>query len=161
MRLVITTGSFGFNQLIDRIILSIDIISLQYNEIYIQYGMKEPESLKNLCLDGIPVRIHKVRYYSDINEFVMGADLIITHGGTGTVISLLGNTSLLGNIPFIVIPNKELINNHQVEYCNSISSDIFVSDLDSVVNDILKGGVQKRRLGLSESLWAEEIVPYL
>ncbi|KAI5130947.1 beta-1,4-N-acetylglucosaminyltransferase [Nematocida parisii] len=157
MKLVITTGTFGFNALIDEIVYSLDIISKKYNEIVIQYGKSEPDSLKSLDIHNkTSIHLTKTAYYTSFTEFIRGADLVITHAGTGTILSLLTHS-----VPFIVVPNESLSNNHQKEYTDALASAVIVSDIKRITENILKENRQSHTLNVSSSLWANHFIPLL
>jgi beta-1,4-N-acetylglucosaminyltransferase len=50
------------------------------------------------------------RFTNRISKYYKWADLVISHGGAGSIFDILEN-----NKKAIVIPNKELISNHQTE----------------------------------------------
>ncbi|KAH9385131.1 beta-1,4-N-acetylglucosaminyltransferase [Nematocida major] len=157
MKLAITTGTYGFPQLIDRVLALLGTLSEKYTEIHIQYGQHEPESLKRFSSQGgVPVSVVKVSYYRSLSEFVQNADLVITHAGTGTVLSLLKEAT-----PFIVVPNETLLHNHQKEYAESMRKKLHISSLDRVVQDAMKIQHSLHTLTVSSSLWGQHFLPHL
>ncbi|KAI5190409.1 beta-1,4-N-acetylglucosaminyltransferase [Nematocida minor] len=157
MRLVVTTGTFGFNELVDKIVESLGAISTKYTEVIIQYGRTEPNSLKRKSTTNSQnFSLIKVAYYTAFDDFIQGADLVVSHAGTGTVLSLLKH-----NAPFIIVPNKTLLHNHQEEYTNSLQETLTVSSLSSLVDDIMAAKHTQRTLTVSSTLWSTHFMPLL
>lgn len=81
----------------------------------------------------------KLFSYSEMNQYVQDARIVITHGGPSSFIMPLQN----GKIP-IVFPRKkefdEHVNNHQVKFCRQIAERmetiIVVEDTDELLNSI-------------------------
>lgn len=156
MKLVITTGTFGFPALIDRIVEAVDDISEVYSEIHIQYGSILPPSLLSLSKSMSKSSFHAVPYYKDFRKFISQADLVITHAGTGTVLSLLKE-----KVPFIIVPNKSLLHNHQTEYADSLKHILTVSTVESIVEEVKKTHHQTFTLSASSSIWTDHLFPLL
>jgi len=55
-------------------------------------------------------------YTKDLDSYFKKADLIVSHGGTGTVLELLSSGK-----KFIVVANTSLADNHQVEFLSGLS----------------------------------------
>lgn len=96
----VTVGTYKFDSLIievDRLCKNI----LQDIEVICQIG----------CGDYTPKNGSKwFRYLPNLGVFIDNADLIIGHGGTGTIISTLTRRK-----PFIGVVNHELAENHQLD----------------------------------------------
>ncbi|CDR43113.1 CYFA0S11e00364g1_1 [Cyberlindnera fabianii] len=107
----------------------LDLLSLQgYNKVIVQYGKsaraKElfEDSIKNLngsyqgeeCLykniiiEGIP-------FTADVDSVISGADLVLSHAGTGSILDTLRLKKKL-----VVVINDQLMDNHQEEVANSM-----------------------------------------
>jgi beta-1,4-N-acetylglucosaminyltransferase len=104
MNVFVTVGTTEFSKLIE----SVDYIIGQlpkYN-VEAQIGMSK----------FIPKNIKYYKYTDDINSCIEWADIVITHGGAGTVYQLLER-----NRRIIVVPNPNVRANHQVEIANFVS----------------------------------------
>ena len=60
-----------------------------------------------------PVNCQWFRFAKDIENHLVASDLVVTHGGAGSVFSLLRR-----NIPTVVVPNTERVDGHQIDLCN-------------------------------------------
>jgi len=65
----------------------------------------------------IPTECEWLRYTGDIDAYFRDADLIIGHGGTGTVFDLLETGK-----PFIAVANRALKDDHQTEFLKAVST---------------------------------------
>lgn len=108
----VTVGSTKFDNLIANVVspeFCHALIHAGYSSMRVQYGASEPMFKRNssnmagLTVDGFA-------YKDTIKSEMMEADLIITHGGTGSVWE-----SLRMNKKVIVVPNDTLMDNHQTE----------------------------------------------
>jgi UDP-N-acetylglucosamine transferase subunit ALG13 len=83
----------------------------------------------------IPVNCEYFRFKPSIEEDIDNSSLIIAHGGTGTVFSLLAKDK-----PFIIVTNDAADGNHQVDFLERLSQDVlinYISDL-SLLDQVLK-----------------------
>lgn len=174
MKLLITTGatvtfkkliSFSVTQFIN------PCIELGIEEVFIQYGneIKNDVHLSkeyiNQCLkDVIPYQltslegeyVHKrgdklikltfFPFSNNLLHYIEASDIIISHGGTGTIIDILKFSK-----PLLVVYNEELMGNHQKEiaeeftnlnYCINISSEnLHVKEVTNNVQKLITGEV--------------------
>ena len=64
------------------------------------------------------VRLTSYDYKVSISEDIENADLVISHAGAGTCIEVLNAKK-----PLIAVVNESLMNNHQSELANQLTSD--------------------------------------
>ncbi|OAG28859.1 beta-1,4-N-acetylglucosaminyltransferase [Nematocida displodere] len=153
LKLAVTTGTFGYNALVDAIVYSAKELSVKYSTIHIQYGRSLPVSLGSLSgLDGVytihGLAIKAIPYYQSLADFTKDSSTVVTHGGTGTVIELLKLT-----LPFIVVPNTSLSGNHQEEFTRLLKNDLAVSSPQAIVKDLLSRPAPPKTLNVSGELW--------
>lgn len=91
-------------------------------------------------------------YSHDLDSYIILADVIISHGGTGTIIDILkkpcGSES---GKPVIVVYNDQLMDNHQLEIANQFkilnhcvpiaSSQLSVETIAPIMTQLLDGTV--------------------
>ncbi|CAI5758759.1 unnamed protein product [Candida verbasci] len=174
--ILITTGAtITFKLLID-IITDVDfienLIKLQVSKLYIQYGneinngknkskqyfdnlIESKQLVKILQLNQIEnyhylnskIEIIAFPFSSNINSYIKESDLIISHGGTGSILDCLKLQKKL-----IVVINDQLMDNHQYEianefeilqYCKKyeiiqLKTKEFFEDMDKLLNDKIK-----------------------
>ena len=63
----------------------------------------------------VPANIKWTNYLSDIYSYYDQADLVICHGGTGTVLELLTRSK-----DFIAVSNRELPCDHQADFLKAL-----------------------------------------
>ena len=93
-----------------------------------------------------------------MNSYFEKADIIISHGGTGTVLELLSSGK-----KFIVVANTSLADNHQVEFLNSLSSLYPLKWMDDVVNlkRIITSPIPHIELGVGRGELGENLKKYI
>jgi len=103
MKILVTVGSSPFNKLIS----AVD-----------QFVSNDEYTVRCQISAGtyIPKKHKAFRFTSNFIDEIKQADLIITHGGAGTIYQLLEL-----NKKFIVVPNTERIDNHQTDIANYIT----------------------------------------
>ncbi len=99
MNILVTVGTTPF----DNLILAVDqqLGSLYQVVSQIAKGKYEPKSN------------HFFRFTDDIERYYQDADLIISHGGAGTIYRVLE----LGK-KLIIVPNLDRIDHHQLDICD-------------------------------------------
>lgn len=140
-RCFVTIGATaGFNSLVRGVLQPAFLEALRntgYTELRIQYGNEgtqifedkvtgEPESMKQKY--GIEITGF------DFNKAGLGAEMKAAKGGPdaheGTVISHAGSGSILDAlriaVPIIVVPNTDLLHNHQVELAEVLAKQDYV-----------------------------------
>jgi len=108
---LVTVGSTLFQDLTDVVLQPVflrTLSSLGYGSMIVQYGSAQlkwtgPDNISGITIETKP-------YISDIDQVFASSDLIISHAGSGSILSGLR----LGK-PMIVVPNTKLMDNHQVE----------------------------------------------
>lgn len=78
-----------------------------------------------------PTNCQWFRFSEDIDDYLVGSDLVITHGGAASVFSLLRR-----NIPTVVVPNTERLDGHQVELCNYLARNNYARVAFSFEHDL-------------------------
>lgn len=115
------TQPHQFTRLLDyveKLVSSLDIDE----DIYIQIGETKNEfSEYFLAKDNI----HVEEYFTNFQDLISQADLVVTHGGVGTIVG-----SVLQNKDVISVPRLgsrgEHINEHQVELVEKLGRDNFI-----------------------------------
>ena len=100
MKILVTVGTTRFDGLIEH-------LDTHASDIDGQFTMQIADG--SYC----PVNIPWFRFSENIDPYYRDADLVITHGGAGSVYRLLE----LGK-PIIVVPNLERNDNHQEDLAN-------------------------------------------
>ncbi|CAH6721049.1 UDP-N-acetylglucosamine transferase subunit Alg13p [[Candida] jaroonii] len=155
MKLLITTGAtVTFKKLISFTITEFiqPCIDLGFDEVYIQYGNEIDngqhlsKEFINQCLEGVinyqltslegefllerggkSIKLIFFPFSNNLSKYIQASDIIISHGGTGTIIDILKYSK-----PLLVVYNEELMGNHQKEiaeeftnlnYCINVSSE--------------------------------------
>lgn len=112
----VTVGTFNFDPLIE------------YIDSLVEQNIIQD---KVICQIGngtyIPKNCEHFKYTKEIDSYINKSDLVISHGGTG---SILGLISL--NKPFVAVANTSLADNHQSEFLTKLSEEKpiqWISDL--------------------------------
>lgn len=123
--LFVTVGSTKFDSLIEALCSEqFEAAALQQNicRWIVQYGKSDPSRLSNVSKQ---VEIIKFEYSSSLEPHFSTADVIIAHGGSGTILdSIRGPVfSNSGGFPkrLIVVPNSCLLDNHQSELARELA----------------------------------------
>lgn len=143
--LITTGGTTTFKRLLDEVTRDefFDFMSsLGVKKVYIQYGneiigeehISQQYISQLLAFEGNQGRyklidIELFAFSNTIDKYIESSDLILTHGGTGSILDCLRL-----NKKVIVIPNETLMNNHQVEIANAFESNNYLKSLS--VSDI-------------------------
>jgi len=111
---------------------------LGVRSVSVQVGDSPVDQLGEYKRDGIYFNI--VKYWPKLRDEMENADLIICHGGAGTTMEALE----LGK-PVIVVPNRKLMDDHQLELAGKLeegghvvltSIDNFDHDVKSITSDL-------------------------
>lgn len=131
MRVLVTVGTTSFDSLIRVLDQQSDKIEYVFQTATGKYCAKFHKSEK---------------FINDIDSLYGKYDLIITHAGAGTVYKLLDDV-----IPFIVVPNTERSDKHQLELAQFVNIHSFakVATVDDFVNkdhlEIIKDAIAFER----------------
>lgn len=105
--ILVTTGSSGPFE---------DLIRVVDNAVF-----KKEINEQVICQIGngdyVPKNCKHFKFKESIDSLIDEADLVITHGGTGTVTDLIRRKKR-----FIAVANTQLADNHQVEFLSKIAS---------------------------------------
>jgi beta-1,4-N-acetylglucosaminyltransferase len=121
---LITVGTTEFDELIDYLdmhcdsfITSLQAIGCKSLRVQIGRGNTYPSRLQSCC-EKYKLRVDIFRFKPTIDEEMRAADLIITHCGAGSIIESLSLEKL-----FIVVINRTLQGNHQMELANALTAE--------------------------------------
>ncbi|KAJ5080129.1 asparagine linked glycosylation protein [Anaeramoeba ignava] len=136
MKIFVTVGTTKFTELIN-IVDSQEFLQLMkkkgVTEITLQTGTEEfePKELKKET--NLTVKTFKL--VPSIEEYIEKADLIISHGGAGTIFE-----SLRAKKPLIVVVNDSLMDNHQTELAEKLAEEkhLFYCENSSFLPTIFK-----------------------
>ncbi|KXN72530.1 glycosyltransferase family 1 protein [Conidiobolus coronatus NRRL 28638] len=123
----VTVGSTKFNELITNITNPIfiqNLIKLKVKTLLIQYGNSDFSHVKTLIEDPQLTNGLQVNYYDfkpSITDDLTASDLIICHGGSGTILEGLKLKKKL-----CVVNNSSLMDNHQLELIKAFEADNYV-----------------------------------
>lgn len=130
--LLVTTGTFCFDELIFTILQPNILNALKDNfciqKLILQCGSATKFKNKSF-LHSSGMLIVQVKCLKNLKETFHSCDFVISHGGAGTVTELLTE-----DVPFIVVPNTELVDDHQFEFCRKISVEFGVKCFE--LNDL-------------------------
>ena len=102
MKIFVTVGTTPFDSLIE--FCDQELFSLFTLDLQIATGRYSP------------INCNWFRFDNDINKWYEMSDLVVTHGGAGTILKLLRS-----NKDFIVVPNTDRLDDHQLDFCHFIS----------------------------------------
>jgi UDP-N-acetylglucosamine transferase subunit ALG13 len=115
----ITVGTFQFNALIEKVDAMVANGEL-HGPVVCQIGSGSY----------VPGHCEYFRFKPSIDEFIEKASLVICHGGTGSVCSLLASEK-----PFIAVANTFLADDHQTQFLlrlNRLASFLWTRDLEDL-----------------------------
>lgn len=115
-RALITVGSTKFDLLIQSCLSEPVLSALKsraFTELVIQSGNSQIPSQPTI--NGLQISIYTFK--PSLSDAFAAADLVISHAGSGTIIEVLR----LGK-PLIIVPNPTLMDNHQLELAEALSS---------------------------------------
>ncbi|TFY81700.1 hypothetical protein EWM64_g2301 [Hericium alpestre] len=124
MRAFITVGSTKFDALVQTVLSQpvLDSLRLEgYSDIVVQCGKSHIEGFADSetlwTFERHGVNVHMWRFKPSLEEEYNDADLVISHAGSGTILDVLRKGK-----PMIVIPNPTLLDNHQQELAEALST---------------------------------------
>ncbi|TBU20211.1 putative family 28 glycosyltransferase [Hamiltosporidium tvaerminnensis] len=139
MKLLVTVGSTSFDLLIKKIVENIHILQKKFTKIFIQTGETNEKFNK---IENVTIINYKYPLPIDIY------DVILTHGGTGTILE-----SLFANKSTFVIINENLKHNHQSDFVKRMEAYIHVVSLQNVIEMLIQDNlVPKKKLQPSKEL---------
>lgn len=122
MKVLVTTGAtYPFKQLIEAALSPLVLQcleSLNYTEMVVQYGVGGQEIFEQGLHDrkDYNVKVNGFDLTTDISSLIKQSDLIISHGGTGSILDALRASKRL-----IAVINEDLMDNHQAEIADQFS----------------------------------------
>ncbi|KAM0674379.1 hypothetical protein GVAV_001992 [Gurleya vavrai] len=130
MNLLITVGTYKFDELINLIDENIKLLIKLYEKIDIQIGDSKNQFIK----------IKNVNIYRYITEEMYNDyDVIVCHGGTGTILNCL-----LKNKIVVAVSNEKLKDNHQNETLEVFKNYIIISDLKNLITILKNKNFEKK-----------------
>lgn len=141
----VTVGTTHFNELIMEVddLVSKGVIK---EKVYAQIGSGSY----------VPKYVNWTRYLEDVPKTIKMSNLVISHGGTGTVIE----TIEIGK-PIIPVPNRELQDDHQSEFLSALEEEGVcnccweLSELGSMITSRYFSKIYKRRPQLPKRIWED------
>lgn len=125
MKLVVTTGAtVTFRRLLARVLDPQFLRELElagFTDIVVQYGAETRNGVDVsaqyvLTLGEMPPLVTLVGLTNDVPALLKGADVVVTHAGTGSILDAVR----LG-YSVVVVPNPELMDNHQQEIATAFA----------------------------------------
>jgi beta-1,4-N-acetylglucosaminyltransferase len=122
MILLVTVGTTKFDALIEEVAsksFQSVLCDCGYTQLIVQYGSSNGEQVQQ---HNNVLSIEKYDYKSSILEDLKKADTIISSGGSGTILE-----SMEAEKDLIIVPNESLQDNHQLDLCNKLASDGYIT----------------------------------
>ena len=116
------TQNNSFHRLLEKIQENIDNGNIKDNVI-VQKGYTKFESKDMKLYNQLPLE--------DISELIEKADLVITHGGVGSIISAIEKEKKVIAVPRLK-EYKEHVNDHQLDIIRSFSDSGYIIGLNSI-----------------------------
>jgi UDP-N-acetylglucosamine transferase subunit ALG13 len=144
-RLLVTTGTYGFPVLVESVVDRLRELSEVYSKITIQTGTFSLDtarlgSLGRARTEGTysvgRASVTVKSLFPDFKAILDGHDVVVTHGGTGSLIEALKTGKAL-----VAVPNESLKGNHQKEFLDRYRKCISVSSTEHVVELLLTGNI--------------------
>jgi beta-1,4-N-acetylglucosaminyltransferase len=143
LNVFVTVGSWQFDKLVEHVDQTLDSDDLK---VVIQYGNGDYE----------PAHHESFRLAPSIQPYIAAADLVISHGGTGSVLEILGQRK-----PLIAVPNLDVQDNHQKEFLDFLSKRGIVAGVErpseitrELILSVFEAGARESSLG---SLYSEVV----
>lgn len=137
---VVTVGSTQFAALVEAVVQPAACAALQQRfgitRLYVQYstaGVTAPAESTPLpppTSDGVVpaqcwrcagLTVEAFAYRPNLAHLIRGSALVITHAGAGTILE-----GLQAQRPLIVVPNRQLMSDHQLELAESLAAEGFL-----------------------------------
>jgi len=131
MRVLVTVGTTKFPELVASSVdpeVSSLLASMGYKHMEIQAGPSQVE-----IPPSFPLTTNTWSYKPSLAEDMESADLVISHAGAGTCLEVLR----LGK-PLVVIVNRSLLGNHQMELAGKLAEDGHLVCGDNLVEALLE-----------------------
>ncbi|KIR54095.1 UDP-N-acetylglucosamine transferase subunit ALG13 [Cryptococcus gattii Ru294] len=101
-------------------------------------GDRDGDGAQNKKETGMAVEV--MRFTSDFEGLVKSSDAVISHAGSGSILSVLRQSP---PIPLLIVPNRSLMDDHQSELAHELYKDGYVmvasvEDLEDKVQPFLK-----------------------
>lgn len=131
MRVLVTVGTTKFPELVASSLhpeVASLLASMGYNHMEIQAGPSQVE-----IPPSFPLTTNMWSYKPSLAEDMESADLVISHAGAGTCLEVLR----LGK-PLVVIVNRSLLGNHQMELAGKLAEDGHLICGDNLVEALLE-----------------------
>ena len=123
----VTVGSTEFDALIrevDSAACRAELARQGFDEVVVQFGRGAHHPHLGV-VDGASPRYSSFAFRDSILPCIAGAALVLTHGGSGTILECLRQ-----RVPFIVVHNDLLMDNHQTELAEALAASGYVVHTD-------------------------------
>ena len=111
-----TTRFDGLCAIVDTVDFQHQLVQLGFTRMIVQYGksMVPPQSRVDKLF------VESVDFVPDIKPFILASSLVLSHGGSGTILEVLRSP----NTPkLLVLVNDKLMDNHQIELAGALDRD--------------------------------------
>lgn len=123
--LFVTVGSTKFDDLIETVCsegFQNRALTHGYDSWVVQFGSSTCRCIGNI--DRSKIELLAFDYNDNIDDYFAIADLIISHGGTGSILDGIRGPAFLekrDSIPkVVVVPNHSLLHDHQSQICEKL-----------------------------------------
>jgi len=116
------TQNNSFHRLLEEVQKNIDNGNIK-EEVVVQKGYTKFESLNMKLYDEIPME--------KLNELIEKSDLVITHGGVGSIITALKKEKKVIAVPRLKKYNEH-VNDHQIDIIKSFNEAGYILGIDEV-----------------------------
>ncbi|KAJ1656637.1 N-acetylglucosaminyldiphosphodolichol N-acetylglucosaminyltransferase catalytic subunit alg13 [Dispira simplex] len=116
-RVFVTVGTTGFDDLIGQFsspAVQHELVRQGYSDLVVQYGTSQAVFDTLLPVQGL--KVWGYGYKADIARDVQEADLVISHGGSGSILECLTLAK-----PLLLVVNTHLMDNHQQELAEALA----------------------------------------
>jgi len=138
MHLFVTVGTTSFDALLEVFDRNdaIEMLNcLQIDQITLQTGHTRCKFSHLRLADSLAVTIFD--YADEIGSYISSADIVLSHGGAGTILDVLSR-----HVRLCVVPNPALHQNHQLELVSALEKEGYllhstIDSLWSVLEEVL------------------------
>ncbi|TPX60671.1 undecaprenyldiphospho-muramoylpentapeptide beta-N-acetylglucosaminyltransferase [Powellomyces hirtus] len=135
----VTVGTTQFNDLVNMACTLEFLLTLQaegYTELIIQHGAGPLPKTPTHS----PIPVKGFAFKGDLSKEIENAALVISHAGAGLILE-----SLSAGKPLLVVVNRGLMDNHQMDLAVALAKmEVLVwADVEDIIDRIAEGGLQK------------------
>lgn len=161
LTLFLTVGSTRFDKLVSKILTqecANQLVGFGFNRLILQVGGSDYDSpLVEQIKQDFDLDIEIYDYKSNIFDDINRSDIILSHAGAGTCLEVLRMNKRL-----LIVVNEELMDNHQTELADRLSSDGYafkttVEDLSENLAHVCDSEIRMVKFPAQEESKFEEI----